>query len=260
MALDGKVALVTGAAQGLGKAFSEILLKNGAKVSLLDINMAAGQATKVAFDGTYSADNTIFLPCDVTSETQLQDAFSKTIEKFGKLDILCNNAGIMNETNWENTININLIAVIKATYLGLKYMNQKTGGQGGVIINVSSMAGITPLIFGPVYTATKHGVVGFTRATADAFRFLDYGIRVNALCPGFVDTPLLYSIKGGLMGYYQDLHEVAQKFMQKIGILEPSVVAEGFLQLVMDETKSGAMMTVTKANGIVYHQYHDSTA
>ncbi|XP_072446497.1 15-hydroxyprostaglandin dehydrogenase [NAD(+)]-like isoform X2 [Chiloscyllium punctatum] len=141
MSLVGKVALITGAAQGLGKAFAEILLKNGAKVSLLDISTAVGLKTKTTFDEVYGAQQTMFITCDVTSGNQLKDAFKKTIENFLRLDIVCNNAGIADETNWQRCLDLNLVSVIRGTYLGLDCMNKKTGGAGGVIINVSSMAG-----------------------------------------------------------------------------------------------------------------------
>ncbi|XP_067852038.1 15-hydroxyprostaglandin dehydrogenase [NAD(+)]-like isoform X2 [Heptranchias perlo] len=166
MLIAGKVALVTGAAQGLGKAFAEVLLKNGAKVSLLDINNAVGQEAKDAFDKIYGAQQTMFIHCDVTSESQLKDAFERTIGNFLQLDIVCNNAGIADEMNWQKCVDVNLVSVIRGTYLGLQYMSRKNGGAGGVIINVSSLAGIEPIIFAPVYTASKHGVVGFTRAMA----------------------------------------------------------------------------------------------
>ncbi|XP_041049276.1 15-hydroxyprostaglandin dehydrogenase [NAD(+)]-like isoform X2 [Carcharodon carcharias] len=140
MSLAGKVALITGAAQGLGKAFAEILLKNGAKVSLLDINIAAGLELKSTFDKVYGAPQTMFTPCDVTSDDQLKDAFKKTVENFLQLDIVCNNAGIGDEKNWERCVDINLVSMIRGTYLGLNYMSKKNGGAGGVIINISSMA------------------------------------------------------------------------------------------------------------------------
>ncbi|KAJ0067086.1 hypothetical protein NL108_010980, partial [Boleophthalmus pectinirostris] len=93
-------------------------------------------------------------------------AFQKTIETFGELDIVCNNAGILNETEWEKMVSINLTAMIRVAYLALEHMSKLHKGHGGVIINTASMAGLGPLPSCPVYTATKYGVVGFTRAMA----------------------------------------------------------------------------------------------
>ncbi|XP_069797087.1 15-hydroxyprostaglandin dehydrogenase [NAD(+)]-like isoform X2 [Narcine bancroftii] len=140
MALSGKVALVTGAAQGIGRAFAEALLQDGCKVVLLDFNKNAGESCKNALDMEYQSADSLFIACDVASEEQLKCAFKKAVEHFGSLDILCNNAGINNENKWEQTISVNLISVIRGTYLALEYMSKQNGGKGGIIVNVASLA------------------------------------------------------------------------------------------------------------------------
>uniref|UniRef100_UPI00398EB559 15-hydroxyprostaglandin dehydrogenase [NAD(+)]-like n=1 Tax=Pristiophorus japonicus TaxID=55135 RepID=UPI00398EB559 len=256
MILAGKVALMTGAAQGLGKAFADILLKNGAKVSLLDINRAVGLEAKSEFDKIYGDKQTMFIPCDVTSDDQLKDAFKKTMEKFQQLDIVCNNAGVADEKNWQRSVDINLVSAIRGTYLGLHYMSKMTGGAGGVIINVSSLAGIYPIIFAPVYSASKHGVVGFSRAMAGALAAENLGVRINVLCPAFTNTPILDHISSQqTLGQFAGLQQVAVQTVAAVGIIEPSLVAEGFLQLVTDGSRSGEVMRVTKQKGIDYQSY-----
>nr|XP_048703732.1 15-hydroxyprostaglandin dehydrogenase [NAD(+)] isoform X2 [Caretta caretta] len=163
MHVNGKVALVTGAAQGIGRAFVQALLEEGAKVALVDRNLEAGEESKAALDEQFEAQRTLFIQCDVTDQEQLQGAFKKTIEHFGRLDVVVNNAGVNNEKDWENTIQINLTSVIRGTYIGLEYMRK---GNGGVIINISSLAGLMPAAHQPVYCATKHGIIGFTRSIA----------------------------------------------------------------------------------------------
>ncbi|XP_075786336.1 15-hydroxyprostaglandin dehydrogenase [NAD(+)] isoform X2 [Pelodiscus sinensis] len=143
MHVNGKVALVTGAAQGIGRAFVQALLEEGAKVALVDRNLEAGEASKAALDEQFEAQRTLFIQCDVTHEEQLQGAFKKTVEHFGRLDVVVNNAGVNNEKDWENTIQINLTSVIRGTYIGLEYMRKGNGGDGGVIINISSLADTT---------------------------------------------------------------------------------------------------------------------
>ncbi|XP_020383022.1 15-hydroxyprostaglandin dehydrogenase [NAD(+)]-like [Rhincodon typus] len=238
MEFQGKVALVTGAAQGIGKAIAEILLKNGAKVSLLDINVTTGEATKAAFAQSYGDENILFLQCDVTSENQLKDCFSKTLEKFQKLDIVCNNAGISDRENWENCLSVNLVSVIKGTYLGIQHMSKETGGKGGVIVNIASMSGVTPYYLGPVYAASKYGVVGFT--TSLSLTCLEkHGVRLQVLCPGFVDTQLLANLK---LLKAPEQKEKADRLLARFGVLTTSQVAEGFLQLVTDQTRNGALL------------------
>ncbi|XP_076843170.1 15-hydroxyprostaglandin dehydrogenase [NAD(+)]-like isoform X2 [Brachyhypopomus gauderio] len=168
MSLKDKVALVTGAAQGLGRGFAEILLKNGAKVAFLDLNETLGKDIQDQFNEIYGSDRTQFYPGDVTSDQQFKDVFQKVLHKFGRIDIVCNNAGILNEKDWEKTVSINLCGMVRGTYLALDHMKKQRGGQGGVIVNVASLAGLGPLPGAPVYTATKHGVVGFSRALASS--------------------------------------------------------------------------------------------
>ncbi|KAL4660022.1 15-hydroxyprostaglandin dehydrogenase NAD(+)-like [Arapaima gigas] len=248
MSLNGKVGLVTGAAQGLGRGFAEILLRHGAKVALLDIKEEVGQELKLSFDQEFGADSTIFLTCDVSSDEQLKDAFRKTLETFNRIDIVCNNAGIINENAWEKTVSINLCGVVRGTYTALEHMKKENGGQGGVIVNVASMAGLGPLLSAPVYTATKHGVVGFSRAIADVCSVCAYGVRVNVLCPSYTNTAILSSMKDESMaGPFVCLRDISSKMLQNAGMLEVSEVAEGFLQLVTDESKNGAALMVTKS-------------
>ncbi|XP_041079506.1 15-hydroxyprostaglandin dehydrogenase [NAD(+)] isoform X2 [Polyodon spathula] len=223
MALAGKVALVTGGAQGIGRAVAEALLQNAAKISVVDFNQEVGEQCVTSLDQEFGTDNCLFIQCDVTDREKLQDAFKRTVERFGKLDIVINNAGINNEKNWEKTIEVNLTSVVKGTYLGLEHMSKEHGKQGGVIINVSSMAAFLHSPHQPVYTATKYGVVGFTRAIAEASEIENYGVRINVLCPAFVDTPLLQSIdQEEKMGkFYKHKDEIKQR-MDIYGILQLS--------------------------------------
>ncbi|XP_018547944.1 15-hydroxyprostaglandin dehydrogenase [NAD(+)] [Lates calcarifer] len=243
MALDGKIAVVTGAALGIGKAITETLLQNGAKVALLDLNETAGKSLMETINKLYGQGRALFLNCNVESEEQIKAALQKTAETFGGVDILCNNAGILNERTWEKTVSINLVGVIRVTYLALEHMSKLTGGRGGVIVNTASMAGIGPLFSCPVYTATKHGVVGFTRAMAGASTTSGYGVRFNALCPSFVQTNLLSTLTSEL-GQFANLAESTQQLIDKMGILNVSDVAESVLELVTDETKNGEALLV----------------
>ncbi|XP_060911423.1 15-hydroxyprostaglandin dehydrogenase [NAD(+)] [Labrus mixtus] len=243
MALHGKVAVVTGAAMGIGKAMTEILLQNGAKVALLDLNETAGKSLLEALQKQYGQEKTLFLTCDIESEEQTKAALQTTKETFGGIDIMCNNAGILNESTWEKTVSVNLMGVIRGTYLALEHMSKLNGGQGGVIINTASMAGLGCLPSCPVYTATKHGVVGFTRAMAAASSALGYSVRINALCPSLVQTDLFSNIPARL-GKFSVLADAIKQLAEKNEILSVSEVAECLLELVVDEMKNGEALMV----------------
>ncbi|XP_043917644.1 15-hydroxyprostaglandin dehydrogenase [NAD(+)] [Protopterus annectens] len=254
-----KVALVTGAALGLGKAIAETLLSRGVKVALCDFNRLAGEQCKSSFDQQFGADRSLFLQCDVSSREELQDVFRKTYEHFGKLDIVVNNAGINNEKDWEETIQVNLESVIRGTYLGLQYMSKENDGQGGSIINMSSIAGLVPAAHQPVYSATKFGVIGFTRAVAADSAKWNYGVQINAVCPGFVNTGILQTIeKEEIMGKYYKYKDDIKQMMDFYGILEPSEIATGVMQILEDVSLNGVVMKITKS-GITIESYEQDT-
>ncbi|XP_035522442.1 15-hydroxyprostaglandin dehydrogenase [NAD(+)]-like [Morone saxatilis] len=251
MALNGKTAVVTGAAMGIGRAITEILLQNGGKVALLDVNETAGKSLMEVLEKQYGRERTLFLNCDVESEEQIKAALKKTTERFGGIDILCNNAGIMNEGMWEKTISINFVSVIRVSYLALEHMSKLKGGRGGVIVNTSSLSGLSPMPSCPVYSATKHGVVGFTRAMAAASTASGYGVRFNTVCPSFVQTDLLSAIPARL-GKYSHMAEAAEQLLKSFGVLNVSEVGEAVLELVTDETKNGeALIVVPKGKKYV---------
>uniref|UniRef100_A0A3B4BED3 15-hydroxyprostaglandin dehydrogenase [NAD(+)] n=1 Tax=Periophthalmus magnuspinnatus TaxID=409849 RepID=A0A3B4BED3_9GOBI len=260
MALNERVALVTGGAQGIGRAVVQALMQNQAKVAVVDMNASCGEQCKLELDSEFGADRSIFLQCDVTNAEALTEAFQKTVDQFGHLDIVINNAGINNEKHWEKTIQVNLTSVIKGTYLGLEHMSKEYGKAGGSIINVSSMyycvffRSISP--HQPVYTATKHGVIGFSRAMADASSLGNYGVRINVLCPAFVDTPLLHSVEHeDNMGKFVKFKDDFKKSMNHFGVLKPSLIADGMMTLITDDSLHGAVMKITCSKGIHFHTY-----
>ncbi|KAG7263171.1 hypothetical protein CRUP_035704, partial [Coryphaenoides rupestris] len=189
------------------------------------------------------------------SQQQFNDAVQKVVETFGQLDIFCNNAGIFNESDWEKTVSINLMGVIRGTYMALEHMSKLSGGQGGVIINIASLAGLGPFPSAPVYTAAKYGVVGFTKAMSDASKMSGYGVRLNMICPTFAKTDLFNSLSSPeKLGQFSHLLDVTKKLMEEYGVLDVSKVTEGFLQLVLDETKDGEALVVLQ-NGSQYYPF-----
>ncbi|KAM8897947.1 15-hydroxyprostaglandin dehydrogenase [NAD(+)] isoform 2-T2 [Spinachia spinachia] len=244
MSLIGKFAVVTGAAMGIGRGVTEVLLQNGATVALLDLDKTAGKRLKDVLDRDFAPERTLFLGCDVESEGQIKAALQKTTEAFGGIDILCNNAGILNEAAWEKAVSINMMGAIRGTYLALEHMSKLSGGRGGVIINMASMAGLGPLPSCPVYTATKHGVVGFTRAMAAVSEASGYGVRFNVVCPGFVQTDLFSAVKTNL-GRFSHMGDATEQLVQHLGVISVSDVAQCVLEMVTDETLSGRACCVS---------------
>ncbi|XP_031195704.1 15-hydroxyprostaglandin dehydrogenase [NAD(+)] isoform X3 [Mastomys coucha] len=135
-------------------------------------------------------------------------------------------------------------------------MSKQNGGEGGIIINMSSIAGLMPVAQQPVYCASKHGIIGFTRSAAMAANLMKSGVRLNAICPGFVNTPILESIeKEENMGQYIEYKDHIKAMMKFYGILDPSTIANGLINLIEDDALNGAIMKITASKGIHFQDY-----
>jgi len=220
--LDGKVAMVTGGSRGLGEADSRILAREGAKVVVCDILDTEGEALAAEIDGAY-------IHLDVTSEEQWIKAIAFAEEKFGPVDILINNAGVVAFTpldscdlaEWNRVIEINLTG----TFLGIRHIAASMERAGsGVIVNISSTAGLTGYSQLGAYVASKWGVRGLTKSAA--LDLAKYNIRVVSVHPGPIETPMTAGLDVGF----------SRRPIPRIG--QPEEVAAMVLFLVADATFS----------------------
>lgn len=188
MNLENKVALVTGGATGLGRAISEELLKHGAKVLICDLNADAGLLAVNQLGEQYGG-RIVFYSCDVTDFIDFEEAFEYSECKFLGVDIVINNAEIMNDNFWELEVDVNLNGAIRGMLLAQKFMGKQRGGEGGVVVNIGSGASIKPQYSTPIYTATKHAILGLTKACGDPVHYKNSNVRVFAYCPGPIENP-----------------------------------------------------------------------
>lgn len=194
MKLPGKVSLITGAASGMGRATALLFAREGSKVVAVDVDEAGGQKT---IDLIHEmGGDAIFVRADVARDDDARHMVDQTVARYGRLDVLFNNAGVaqgvelteMSEEEWDRVVDIDLKGVFLGSKYGIRAMLQSGGG---VIINTASISGLLAQNFLPAYNAAKAGVINLTRYIA-----VEYGprnIRANAICPGAIDTPMLQS-------------------------------------------------------------------
>ncbi|MFX3623573.1 MAG: 3-hydroxybutyrate dehydrogenase [Ectobacillus sp.] len=190
--LEQKTALVTGAASGIGLGIARAFAQEGANVVISDLSEAAAEtAAKQLQEQGYNA---LAIGCDVTDEAQVQESLSFAVKQFGRLDILVNNAGLQYVSPIEDfpTDKFELLikVMLTAPFVGMKHSFPIMKEQGfGRIINIASINGLVGFAGKAAYNSAKHGVIGLTKV--GALEGAAYGITVNALCPGYVDTPLV---------------------------------------------------------------------
>lgn len=229
--LSGQVALVTGAGRGIGQAIALRLAECGAKVCVNDIDPHTAQATAEAI--ATSGGESMIHPASVAQRVEVKAMCQAVLARWGRLDILVNNAGIeptasilqMSEEDWDNTLAVNL----KGTFLCSQAAGQMMKAQGqGVIVNIASIAGHSiPISLRSAYCASKAGMVGFTKECAR--EFAEYGIRVNAVCPGVIITPMTEKLRHNEAMLGKWLQDIPQR---RLG--EAEEVAEVVLFLCSD--------------------------
>jgi NAD(P)-dependent dehydrogenase (short-subunit alcohol dehydrogenase family) len=244
MEIQDRVAIVTGAARGIGRATAVALAEAGARgVVLVDVKVDELKETEQLV-GAAGAEP-LALEVDVSDIDSLRRMFEATEQRFSRLDILHNNAGIGEGAgDWPavapervaEIIGVNLGGVALGTRLALEPM-QRSGG--GVVVNTASGGAFIPLPPQAVYVATKAGVVHFTRSCTPLAE--SHGVRVNCVCPGVVDTPMLRDTnEGEIVPWLQDI-------MKTMTILRPEDIAAAVLELVRDDTKVGEVVSVENA-------------
>lgn len=230
--MKGKVALVTGAGSGIGRATALLFARKGARVIVADIVPQGGMETIRMIQET--GGEAIFVQADVSNAEQVRAMIARAVETYGRLDYAVNNAGMeaqpaptadCAEADFDRTVAVNL----RGTFLCMKYEIQQMLKQGmGAIVSTSSIAGMVGVAGMPAYTAAKHGIIGLTRTAA--LEYSKAGIRVNAVCPGATRTPMVKQIIAAMPEIGKGMEE-----NHPIGrIAEPEEVAEAIVWLCSD--------------------------
>lgn len=237
MRMNNKAGVVTGAARGLGEEVALLLAQEGAKVVVADVNEdgARDVASRIQAAGGVA----VAAACDVTKEADIQAAIARAKDEFGALDFMINNAGVQLEIPLHETTNDQYDWVFnvnaRGVFWGCKHAvdAMRAGGNGGTIVNTASALSLVADAFLPVYTASKHAVLGFTRSVGVAYA--EDGIRCNCVCPGDMETPMIQQYWEATGDPEKAKAEMAAAYPAK-RIGQPGEVAKAILFLASDES------------------------
>lgn len=250
ISFEGKVALVTGAASGIGLATAKAFAESGASVALADFNEGAARAA--ADELTAQGHKAIAIRCDVADDAEVEAMVAKTVETFGRLDAAYNNAGVQNELaetadttrqDYDRVMGVNL----RGEWACMKFELQQMRKQGsGAIVNCSSLGGLIGGAERGIYHAAKHGILGFTKSAA-----LEYGargIRINAICPGLIWTPMADQMVEAGQG---DALKGMEKMIPMGRVGRPEEIASAVLWLCSDAASYVTGQSISVDGGFV---------
>lgn len=240
MRLDGKVGIVTGSASGIGLAIAEAFAKEGANLTIADMNEEGGKEVEEGIQKL--GRGALFVKTNIAKREDCKRLIDQTVKRFGRIDILVNNAGLQHvasitdfpEDKWDLLIGVMLTGAFLCTKYALPYMIQQKSGR---IINMSSIHGLIGAKYKSAYVSAKHGIIGLTKVTA--LEMLEQGITANAICPTFVRTPLVdKQIDDQAKAHGIPREEVLEKVILAEApmkrMLEPEEVAELAVYLASD--------------------------
>lgn len=206
MQIKDKKVIIIGPTGKLGVAFCRELLRNGAgTIIILDDQEHQAQSAVDELNKEFGKNRVNYLSCDI-SKNILDCVFKEAVDILGGLDILINNADLINESNICRAVDINITAVVRGTLLGVQVMGKDLGGRGGIVVNVASVLGLDVLPQLPIYSTTKQAVISFSRSYAQPYHYNRTGVKIVVLCPGVSDS----SIKENINNLYEDPEAITE--------------------------------------------------
>ncbi|CAG9858703.1 unnamed protein product [Phyllotreta striolata] len=239
---EDKVAVVTGGASGIGFAITRELLRSGVTaVNIIDIDQEKLVESEKVLKDEFGNDRVITYKADVADTEQMDTIFRNTSQELEKIDIIVNNAGILDDTNWEAQLDTNIRGSVIGTLLGMQYLSKSSSGHGGVIVNLGSCMSIVPASGFPIHTLTQFGIAGFTRALGTMRLYQRTGVKVFGYCPSFTNTNALKNLEEKTINanFAEDIEEQ----MKTTSLQDPENVAKGLVE-ILEVAKPGSIWIV----------------
>ncbi|XP_033194278.1 15-hydroxyprostaglandin dehydrogenase [NAD(+)]-like [Bombus vancouverensis nearcticus] len=238
------IVVIVGGGSGIGCTCAEQFLSSKAEfVAILDLPDSNGRVVADTLGIQHGSHRVDFFACDVTKDEQVHASFDKIAQLLGSFDILINSAGVLtNGANWQSMIDVNFTGLVRTTLKAIDLMGKHRGGKGGTIVNISSLAGLTPVIYYPIYAATKHAIVGLTNSLALSYN--ETGVRMMLMCPGRTHTPFvtnLYNFENPHLNFINVNR--ALMCLRTAGNQQPECVAKAIIRL-MEKEGNGAICLV----------------
>ncbi|XP_028161441.1 15-hydroxyprostaglandin dehydrogenase [NAD(+)]-like [Ostrinia furnacalis] len=259
--IEGKTFLITGGASGLGAGYAQAFLENGAKsVAILDISEDAGKATAKRLNKIFP-NKVLFFKCDVGNEESLTQAFNEVVDKFKTVDVIINNAGVMNDSPnmFRKCCDINYKGLVSLTFKGLEHMHKEDGGVGGTIVNISSTAAFGRFPYVPAYSGSKAGVLHFSSCLAvDPFHEVT-GVRIISMCIGPTKTPIFNNMDQ--LSYDERSGKAMAQLLSSLNYQRPESAVSGVVEAFKQGTNGSNWFSVNdkpvKDITLAYNQAQD---
>ncbi|XP_023178583.1 fat body protein 2 [Drosophila hydei] len=240
MAFRGKNAVVTGGAGGIGLQVAKQLLVAGAgKVAIIDIQDNLEEFVKLR--AAHPTQSVMIIKMDVANKKGVEATYEEIKKTFGNIDIVVNVAGIFNDKDVQRTLLVNLGGIINSSLSALQYMSKENGGNGGLVLNMSSVVGLDPMFIIPVYGATKAGIINFTRCLGNEKFYQRSGIKFATVCPGATMTDMFTNFTEKII--FPETSDETYKILDRLSKQSATDVARCMLN-VLEKEKNGAVYVI----------------
>ncbi|KAL7733496.1 hypothetical protein ACLKA6_004966 [Drosophila palustris] len=240
MVIRGKNAVVTGGAGGIGLQVSRQLLTAGiGRIAIIDVQDNMEEMVKLR--NAHPTQSVMIIKMDVANKKGVEASYEEIKKTFGSIDLVVNVAGIFNDKDVQRTLLVNLGGIINSTLSALQYMSKENGGNGGLVVNMSSVVGLDPMFIIPVYGATKAGIINFTRCLGNEKFYMRSGIKFATVCPGATMTDLFTNFTEKII--FPETSDETYKILDRLSKQSATDVARCILS-VIEKEKNGAVYVI----------------